>query len=115
MSISTPVVRLICRGCGGKDIDGEKHVATDHLHTIATHEVADPVGVLAARFAAASRRASLPPNSGRARATGRCRSGVRLSVVGIGGVGRLSDQASASPLIRRREQYVGGLGLSYGF
>ena len=37
----------------------------------------------------------------------------RWSVIGFGGVDRLSDEAADSPLVRRREQYMGGLGLGY--
>jgi outer membrane scaffolding protein for murein synthesis (MipA/OmpV family) len=37
------------------------------------------------------------------------------ALVGFGGADRLSDEAAASPLVRRREQYSGGLGLSYRF
>jgi MipA family protein len=37
----------------------------------------------------------------------------RWSLVGFGGVDRLSDEASESPLVRRREQFSGGIGLGY--
>ena len=37
----------------------------------------------------------------------------RWSLIGFGGVDRLSDEAAASPLVRRREQYSGGIGLGY--
>lgn len=37
----------------------------------------------------------------------------RWSVVGFGGVDRLSDEAADSPLVRRREQFMGGVGLGY--
>jgi outer membrane scaffolding protein for murein synthesis (MipA/OmpV family) len=37
----------------------------------------------------------------------------RWSVIGFGGVDRLSDEAADSPLVRRREQYMGGLGLGF--
>jgi MipA family protein len=37
------------------------------------------------------------------------------SLLGFGGVDRLSDEAAASPLVRRREQYSGGIGLGYRF
>lgn len=37
----------------------------------------------------------------------------RWSLVGFGGVDRLSDKASESPLVRRREQFSGGIGLGY--
>jgi outer membrane protein len=37
----------------------------------------------------------------------------RWSVIGFGGVDRLSDEAADSPLVRRREQFMGGLGLGY--
>ncbi len=37
----------------------------------------------------------------------------RWSLIGFGGVDRLSDEAAASPLVRRREQFSGGLGLGY--
>lgn len=39
----------------------------------------------------------------------------RWSLVGFGGVDRLSDKAAESPLVRRREQFSGGLGLGYRF
>jgi outer membrane scaffolding protein for murein synthesis (MipA/OmpV family) len=39
----------------------------------------------------------------------------RWSLVGFGGVDRLSDEASASPLVRQREQLSGGVGLGYRF
>ncbi|MGH8572164.1 MAG: MipA/OmpV family protein [Gammaproteobacteria bacterium] len=34
-------------------------------------------------------------------------------MVGFGGVDRLSDEATESPLVRRCEQYSGGIGLGY--
>jgi outer membrane scaffolding protein for murein synthesis (MipA/OmpV family) len=37
----------------------------------------------------------------------------RWSVIGFGGVDRLSDEAADSPLVHRREQFMGGLGLGY--
>lgn len=37
------------------------------------------------------------------------------AVVGFGGVDRLSDEAAASPLVRRRAQVSGGAGLGYRF
>jgi hypothetical protein len=37
----------------------------------------------------------------------------RWSLVGFGGLDPLSDGATASPLVRRREQFSGGLGLGY--
>ncbi len=37
----------------------------------------------------------------------------RWSVIGFGGVDRLSDEAADSPLVRRREQFMGGVGLGY--
>jgi len=37
----------------------------------------------------------------------------RWSVIGFGGVDRLSNEAADSPLVRRREQFMGGLGLGY--
>jgi outer membrane scaffolding protein for murein synthesis (MipA/OmpV family) len=37
----------------------------------------------------------------------------RWSLVGFGGVDRLSDEATESPLVRRREQFSGGIGLGY--
>jgi outer membrane scaffolding protein for murein synthesis (MipA/OmpV family) len=37
------------------------------------------------------------------------------AVLGFGGLDRLSDEAAASPLVRRREQVSGGLGLGYRF
>lgn len=37
----------------------------------------------------------------------------RWALMGFGGVDRLSDEAAASPLVRRREQATGGLGLGY--
>jgi outer membrane scaffolding protein for murein synthesis (MipA/OmpV family) len=37
----------------------------------------------------------------------------RWSLIGFGGVDRLSDEAAASPLVRRREQFSGGIGLGY--
>lgn len=38
---------------------------------------------------------------------------ARWSLVGFGGVDRLSDEATESPLVRRREQYSGGIGVGY--
>jgi outer membrane protein len=37
------------------------------------------------------------------------------ALLGFGGVDRLSDEAAASPLVRRREQLAGGIGLGYRF
>jgi len=37
----------------------------------------------------------------------------RWSVIGFGGVDRLSDEAADSPLVRRREQFMGGVGLGF--
>jgi outer membrane scaffolding protein for murein synthesis (MipA/OmpV family) len=37
----------------------------------------------------------------------------RWSLIGFGGVDRLSDEAADSPLVRRREQFMGGLGLGF--
>jgi outer membrane scaffolding protein for murein synthesis (MipA/OmpV family) len=37
----------------------------------------------------------------------------RWSLIGFGGVDRLSDEAADSPLVRSREQYTGGLGLGF--
>ncbi|HWA17154.1 MAG TPA: MipA/OmpV family protein [Gemmatimonadales bacterium] len=37
------------------------------------------------------------------------------ALVGFGGVDRLSSEANASPLVRRREQVSGGFGLGYRF
>jgi MipA family protein len=37
----------------------------------------------------------------------------RWSLIGFGGVDRLSDEAADSPLVRRREQFTGGVGLGY--
>jgi outer membrane scaffolding protein for murein synthesis (MipA/OmpV family) len=37
----------------------------------------------------------------------------RWSLMGFGGVDRLSDEAATSPLVRRREQFSGGIGLGY--
>jgi outer membrane scaffolding protein for murein synthesis (MipA/OmpV family) len=37
----------------------------------------------------------------------------RWSVIGFGGVDRLSEEAADSPLVRRREQFMGGLGLGF--
>jgi outer membrane scaffolding protein for murein synthesis (MipA/OmpV family) len=37
------------------------------------------------------------------------------AVLGFGGLDWLSDQATASPLVRRREQVSGGIGLGYRF
>ncbi|MGH7719014.1 MAG: MipA/OmpV family protein [Gemmatimonadaceae bacterium] len=37
----------------------------------------------------------------------------RWSVLGFGGVGRLTDRAVASPLVRQREQVSGGIGLMW--
>jgi len=37
------------------------------------------------------------------------------ALLGFGGVDRLSDEAAASPLVRRREQLTGGIGLGYRF
>jgi outer membrane scaffolding protein for murein synthesis (MipA/OmpV family) len=38
----------------------------------------------------------------------------RWSLIGFGGVDRLSNEAAAdSPLVRRREQFTAGLGLGY--
>ncbi len=37
----------------------------------------------------------------------------RWSLIGFGGVDRLSDEAADSPLVRRREQFAGGLGLGF--
>jgi MipA family protein len=37
----------------------------------------------------------------------------RWSLIGFGGVERLSDEAAASPLVRRREQVSGGVGLGF--
>ena len=37
----------------------------------------------------------------------------RWSLIGFGGVERLGDEAVASPLVRRREQFSGGIGLGY--
>ena len=37
----------------------------------------------------------------------------RWSLIGFGGVDRLSDEAADSPLVRQREQFTGGLGLGY--
>jgi outer membrane scaffolding protein for murein synthesis (MipA/OmpV family) len=39
----------------------------------------------------------------------------RWSLVGFGGVDRLSDEAAASPLVRQRDQVAGGVGLGYRF
>lgn len=39
----------------------------------------------------------------------------RWSLIGFGGVDRLSNEAAASPLVRRREQFSGGVGLGYRF
>lgn len=39
----------------------------------------------------------------------------RWTLLGFGGVDRLSDEAARSPLVRRREQVSGGLGLGYRF
>jgi outer membrane scaffolding protein for murein synthesis (MipA/OmpV family) len=39
----------------------------------------------------------------------------RWALLGFGGVDRLSDEAAASPLVRRREQVTGGIGLGYRF
>jgi outer membrane scaffolding protein for murein synthesis (MipA/OmpV family) len=36
-------------------------------------------------------------------------------VLGFGGLDWLGDQAAASPLVRRREQVSGGIGLGYRF
>jgi outer membrane scaffolding protein for murein synthesis (MipA/OmpV family) len=33
--------------------------------------------------------------------------------MGFAGVERLSNEAAASPLVRRREQFAGGLGLGF--
>jgi outer membrane scaffolding protein for murein synthesis (MipA/OmpV family) len=40
---------------------------------------------------------------------------ARWSLVGFGGVDRLSDEAAASPLVRQRDQVAGGVGLGYRF
>jgi outer membrane scaffolding protein for murein synthesis (MipA/OmpV family) len=37
----------------------------------------------------------------------------RWSLIGFGRIDRLSDEAVASPLVRRREQYSGGVGLGF--
>jgi outer membrane scaffolding protein for murein synthesis (MipA/OmpV family) len=39
----------------------------------------------------------------------------RWSLVGLAGVEWLADDAAESPLVRRREQYAGGLGVGYRF
>lgn len=39
----------------------------------------------------------------------------RWAVLGFGGVDRLSAEAAASPLVRRRDQVTGGVGLGYRF
>lgn len=41
--------------------------------------------------------------------------GTRWSLVGFGGVDRLSDEAASSPLVRRRDQVAGGVGLTFRF
>jgi outer membrane scaffolding protein for murein synthesis (MipA/OmpV family) len=38
---------------------------------------------------------------------------ARWSVLGFGSLDRLSDEAAASPLVRQRDQYSGGLGLRW--
>jgi outer membrane scaffolding protein for murein synthesis (MipA/OmpV family) len=37
----------------------------------------------------------------------------RWSLISFGGVDWLSDEATSSPLVRRREQFVGGIGLGW--
>jgi MipA family protein len=37
----------------------------------------------------------------------------RWSLIGFGGLDRLSDEATDSPLVRRREQFSGGIGLGF--
>ena len=40
---------------------------------------------------------------------------LRWSLIGLGGLEWLGDEAAASPLVRRREQLAGGVGVGYRF
>jgi outer membrane scaffolding protein for murein synthesis (MipA/OmpV family) len=40
---------------------------------------------------------------------------LRWSLIGLGGMEWLGDEAAASPLVRRREQLAGGVGVGYRF
>ena len=40
---------------------------------------------------------------------------LRWSLIGLAGVEWLGDEAAKSPLVRRREQFAGGVGVGYRF